>query len=179
MRWTAWVLLATSTSVWAQSKGSSGGLPPYAMEFTPIVGITLPYDVRGIAGTLNAYGLQAAYSINDSGALTASGFYQLKDNDTAITADAGYRHEINSALFHAFFDVGLHYSRFSLKEDRDANGACDPANCETDTGSHVGLYIGSGVAIPMGTSTLARIGFRFYNNPQAWVMLSAGLGLRY
>lgn len=162
----------------AESKGGSS-LGSYTIEIAPMVGINLPYDIWGIEGTLNVYGIQTAYSLNEADALTASVLMHTKANDTAYTVDGGYRREINSALFHAFFDVGLHYSMFKLKTDYDSDGACIPSNCLTDSGTYIGIYGGSGIVIPFGTMTLARVGFRFYNNPQAWVLLSAGLGLRY
>jgi hypothetical protein len=176
----ATLFLGGGAPSFAQSRGGgSTSLASYTIEIAPTIGIMLPYDIWGIESTMSSYGLQGAYSINDSGALTSSIFYHKKDNDWGWTVDAGYRHEINSPLFHAYFDVGLHYTSLSLKVDRDSDGNCIPANCQTDSGTYAGLYGGSGLVIPLAPLTLARLGFRFYNNPQAWVLLSAGLGIRF
>lgn len=172
-------LLAFGTSLTAWSESGGLSLANYTFEVAPTVGINLPYDLWGAQSTLDVVGIQVAYSINDTGALTASAFYHSKGNDIAYTGDTGYRHEINSALFHAYFDVGVHYSKFKLGIDRDSAGNCDPANCKTDSGTYVGIYGGSGLVIPLSTLTLARMGFRFYNNPQAWVLLTASLGFRF
>lgn len=171
-------LVLGSNFAFSQSKGS-GALGNYTIEVTPTVGIMLPYDFWGIEGTLNTYGIQSAYSVNDTGAITLSALYHSKDGDTGYTVDSGYRHEINSNLFHAYFDVGLHYSNFSLERDYDSEGNCVPANCRVDSGTYFGIYGGTGLVIPLGQSTLARFGFRFYNNPQAWVLLGAGIGFRF
>lgn len=163
----------------AQSSGGGVTLSKYTLEITPVVGFALPYDIWGIEGTLNTYGGQAAYSVNDDGALTAGGLFHQKSNDWAYTVDVGYRHEINSLLFHAYFDIGVHYSKFNLKIDYNSSGACVPANCRTDSGSYGGIYGGSGLVIPISSLTLVRGGFRFYNNPQAWVLITGGLSIRF
>jgi len=179
-----WLTLVAAT-LWgaAASAASSGGggttLASYSFEIAPLIGINLPYDVYGADGLLNTYGVQAGLSLDGPSSVTVSGLYHSKEGDWAWTVDGGYRHEINSALFNAFFDVGLHYSRFNLDVDRKADGTCIPASCATDSGSYVGIYLGSGIIIPLAPMTLARLGFRFYNNPQAWVLVSAGLGFRF
>ena len=170
--------LALATPVLAASSGSSA-LANYTLEITPMIGINLPHDFWGVENTLNVYGVQGAYSVNEAGAVTASVLYHAKDNDWAYTIDSGYRHEIASNLFNAYFDVGLHYSKFNLEIDRDSDGECIPSNCKTDSGSYVGLYAGSGLVVPLSPLTLARMGFRFYNKPQSWVLISAGLSFRF
>lgn len=164
----------------AFGQGKSGTtLAKYDFEITPTIGINLPYDLWGVEGTLNVYGLQGALPINDVGAISVSALYQTKGSDWGYTLDGGYRHEITSPLFNAFFDVGFHYTQMSLALDRNSDGECVPANCRTDSGSYMGMYAGSGLIVPFSSLTIARLGFRFYSNPQAWVLLSAGLGLRF
>lgn len=160
----------------AQNKGVE--LAAYTLEITPLIGINLPYDLWGATGTLNVLGVQSALSINEAGAISVGALYHYKTNDTAYTFDAGYRHEIKSLMFNAFFDIGLHYSQFNLEIDYDSDNNCIPANCLTDSGSHSGIYAGTGLIIPLAPMTLIRLGFRFYSNPQSWVMINAGLGIR-
>lgn len=151
----------------------------YSMEISPIIGINLPYDLWG-ADTLNVLGLRGAYRLpSPTGAFESGILYHHNGADKAYTFDLAYRHELYTGFINGFFVVGAHFSRYSLTIDRDSAGNCVPVNCQTDSGNHTGVTYGGGLLVPIGETDPLRLGVRFYNNPQTWLLLEAGWGFRF
>jgi hypothetical protein len=163
--------------VWSQSKG--GGLSPFTLEFTPGLGVNLPYDIWGTPGTMDVFSLRTAYSVNPGGNLELGFLYHQASEDNAYTLDLGYRVDIPSDVFLAFFNVGYHISQFNLEPDFDENGDCVPSNCLTDSGIHHGLNFGGGIFIPITQTRALRLAMRFYKNPITWLLIEAGVGFRF
>ena len=164
-----------------QDSGGGGSLSPaYTIEAMPFVGKNLPYDLWGANdGLLNVFGLRASLRLpNPSGALEVSGFMHHKIPDKAYTGEVAYRHEVYSGFLNGYFNIGIHYSYFSLEADREADGSCTLPGCQTDSGSHTGFSYGGGVMLPVGTYPI-KLGVRFYQNPQSWLLLEVGYGVRF
>ncbi len=166
-------LMGISIHSWAQ-RGSN-----YLFEIAPTLGTNLPYDSWGIPGTLSVIGVRGFVPISGPNGVEASVLYQSAGGDTAYTIDASYRFEVPTEAFISFFNIGYHYSIFDLDVDYDAAGVCVPTSCATDSGTHQGIVFGAGVMAPLGTSTMGRLGMRFYKNPVTWLLLEAGLGFRF
>jgi hypothetical protein len=151
----------------------------YTIEFAPLLGINLPYDLWG-AQTLSVYGLRTGYRLpNPTGVAELGLLYHTKEDDKAYTIDAAYRHEVYSGFLNGFFVIGLHYSYYDLTTDYDSDGACVPKNCRTDSGSHSGLTYGGGLLVPVGETEPLRLGVRYYKSPQTWLLLEAAWGFRF
>lgn len=157
-----------------QGRGSN-----YFLELTPAVGTNLPYDLWGTPGTFSVLGARAFAPIAAPNGIEAGFLYQYAGVDKAYTVDLSYRFEIPTEAFLSYFNIGYHYSIFDLEIDYDENGACVPANCLTDSGDHHGFSFGAGVMAPLGTATIGKLGMRFYKNPITWLLLEAGLGIRF
>ncbi len=158
----------------AFSQGSSTGFAAYKLEFTPVIGKNLPYDLYGTPGTLSIIGLRSAYKVG-AGAVEVGAIVQHNDPDRAYTFDANYRGEIMAQGLNAYFVAGIHYSRFILtSEERD-----DPNNGLTDSGNYVGITFGGGLQVPLSSSMPLKLGMRYYFKPQYWLVLEAGIGIRF
>ncbi|MEO5668469.1 MAG: hypothetical protein ABIR96_10450 [Bdellovibrionota bacterium] len=166
----------------AASQGGGGELnAAYSLEFMPFIGKNLPYDLWGANdGLLSVFGLRSSYRLpNPTGSLEVSVFIHHKMPDKAYTAEVAYRHEVYSSFLNGYFDIGVHFSYFDLKPDYKADGStCVLPGCVTDSGSHSGLSYGGGVMLPVGVYPI-KLGVRFYQNPQSWLLLEAGYGLRF
>lgn len=163
---------------YSQSSGGTAG-PGYQFEIAPLLGLNLPYDLWGTPGTLNIIGVRGAYRLpNPNGAIEGAALYHHKLPDKAYTGEVAYRHEIYTNTLNGFFVFGFHYSKFDLEIDYDSNGDCVPANCKTDSGFHSGFTYGGGILFPVGEYPI-RLGVRFYQNPQNWLLLEIGYGVRF
>lgn len=165
----------------AQQGGGDGQISAdYLIEIMPFVAKNLPYDLWGTPGTLSVLGIRGAIRIgNPSGALEGSAFYHHASPDVAYSLEAAYRHEVYSSGFiNGYFAIGMHVSLFQLEEDRDVNGNCVVAGCRTDSGTHYGVTYGGGVMLPVGEYPI-KLGLRFYQNPQRFLLLEAGYGIRF
>jgi hypothetical protein len=151
----------------------------YAFEIAPLIGKNLPYDLWGTPGTLNVLGIRGAVRLpNPSGAIESSFLYHHAGPDKAYTFDLSFRHEIYTGFINGYFNLGAHYSRYSLEADRDGNGNCVIPGCLTDSGNHTGLTYGGGILLPIGEWPI-RLGVRFYQNPQSCLLLEASYGIRF
>jgi len=150
----------------------------YNFEVSPVLGRMLPYDINGASHTMPTYGLRVATPIN-SGALEAGALYTIKGSDKVYTGDFGYRYESSVESLNFILNLGVHYSKFSLSVDRNAAELCEPADCSTDSGGYFGLYFGGGLQLPLSPMIPLRLTMRFYKNPQIWLLLEAGLGVRF
>jgi hypothetical protein len=167
----------------ALAQNSSGGSisPAYSFEVDPFLGKNLPYDLWGADdGMLSVFGVRFGYRLpNPTGAVEASGFVHHKSPDKAFTGEVAYRHEVYSSFLNGYFTIGLHYSYFKLEPDYDASGNCPQRyGCRTDSGSHTGLSYGGGLMLPVGVYPI-KLGVRFYQKPQSWLLLEAGYGIRF
>ena len=168
----------------AQSTGSAITLQPYRVEFTPVLGTLLPRDIWGTPGTLNTVGLRSSVVVSDpDGAIEVSGLYHYagkKDPaDHAVTFDVSWRQEFKNDLLNAYFNIGMHYSKWTLDLDYANDGSCFPENCQTDSGTHTGYRVGAGVIIPLGPNTPLKLAMDFYNGPQLLLLLEMGVGIRF
>lgn len=167
-------LLAFSQDLRAQNEAKVD----YKFEISPLVGKNLPYDLWGTPGTLSVYGLRAAVPL-PTGALEGGVLYQVEGTDKAYTLDFGYRYDTYFETLNFVLDVGVHASKFSLTVDYDSLGACVPANCSTDSGTHMGYYFGGGLSVPLSPAVPLRLRMRFYKSPQVWLLLNAEVALRF
>lgn len=178
------VIISHSISLKAQDDAGGGGgggslSSAYTFEITPFIGKNLPYDLWGTPDNLKIIGVRGAFRVpNPNGAIEASFFYHYAGPDKAYTTDVSYRYEVYSNFLNGYFNIGVHFSRFSLEPDLDANGDCVLPGCVTDSGQHSGLTYGGGIMLPVGTYPI-RLGVRFYQNPQSWLLLEAGYGFRF
>ena len=170
----------TLSSAQAQKGGKSEISADYAIEIMPFAAQNLPYDLWGTPGTLSVIGIRGAIRIgNPTGALEGSAFYHHASPDEAYSIEAAYRHEVYSNGFiNGYFAIGIHYSRFQLEADRNTDGSCVLPGCQTDTGFHYGVTYGGGIMLPVGEYPI-KLGLRFYQNPQKWLLLEAGYGIRF
>jgi hypothetical protein len=180
LRLKAFALVSLLTPLAAFAQDTAGPSSDYAIEFAPFVGKNLPYDLWGVdEGTLSVFGIRVSLRLpNPSGALEVSTFMHHKMPDKAYTGEVSYRHESYSGFLKGYFNIGLHFSYFSLEPDRNASGDCIIPGCATDSGSHSGLSYGGGILLPVGVYPI-KLGVRFYQNPQSWLLLEAGYGVRF
>jgi hypothetical protein len=170
--------LLTATPAWAQGAGGVK-LAPYTFEITPTLGVNLPHDIWG-AQTLSIYGVRGAWVFAPGHGIEAGALYQSGSNDTGLTTDVLYRYEMSSDLVDTFFAIGWHFTKLNLGLDYDATGACDPANCLTDSGLHQGLEIGAGIQTPIAPLVPLRFGMRFLQKePSLMLLLELGVGIRF
>lgn len=164
----------------SETQAQDAGLAPWTIEFSPVIGLNLPYDVWGTPGSLGVYGIRSAYSVTPESSAILGFLYHTADPDTAFTVDALYRFELKADGLLPYFDVGLHYSKFSFEVDLDDTGACVPSSCATDSGVHTGIAIGGGLLIPLSPTMPLRLGMRFYKkNPFLFLLLEAEIGFRF
>lgn len=176
------VLAALSFALPTAARAASSGAisSAYAVEIAPFIGKNLPYDLWGADdGLLSVFGIRGSYRLpNPSGALEVSAFMHHKLPDKAYTLEASYRHEVYSGFLNGYFNIGFHASRFMLEPDLDADGECKLSGCVTDSGNHSGLSYGGGIMLPVGEYPI-KLGVRFYQRPQSWLLLEAGYGIRF
>jgi hypothetical protein len=173
----ALLALASSREARTAENAVSG---KYNVELAPLLGKNLPFDLWGVQGSLTAAGIRvSAKPENWAGAGEASTFYQAAGSDKAYTVEVAYRHEVYGALFNGFFSLGYHVSKFSLTTDYDANGNCVLKNCGNDSGLHSGFSYGGGLLIPVSELNPLKLGIRYYQNPQTWVLIEMSYGLRF
>jgi len=174
--------LSFALSTAAMAAPSSGGAvsSAYAVEIAPFIGKNLPYDLWGADdGLLSVFGIRGGYRLpNPSGVLEVSAFMHHKMPDKAYSLEVSYRHEVYSGFLNGYFNIGVHASRFMLEADREADGSCKLTGCVTDSGNHSGLSYGGGIMLPVGEYPI-RLGVRFYQRPQSWLLLEAGYGIRF
>ncbi len=170
------VLIAPPSLVFA---ASGKALSAFTFEVTPGVGTNLPYDIWGTPGTMDVLSLRTAYAASPGGNIELGMLYQMAADDKAYTIDLGYRMDIPTDAFLAFFNIGYHVSKFELSVDYDDNGDCVPTNCLTDSGYHHGLNFGGGVFIPVSASRVIRLGMKFHKKPITWLLIEAGVGFRF
>lgn len=175
----SFIVLCCAILFWTLPTQAQTRLASYKWEFGGTAGLNLPYDLWGTPGTLSTLGVFGAMKVNDKGSISLGAILQHADPDRAYTAEALFRYELSSASVNAIFMAGLHYSYFSLDLDYDETGSCVPANCLTDSGSHTGIVVGGGLQIPLGNYTPFRLAMKFYQSPQIWLLLEAGIGFRY
>ncbi len=173
------ILLLFSETSFAQGSQSKRINTSYTFEVTPFFGQNLPYDIWGTPGGLYTAGIRGAVNISNDLAIEAGGFYQVAGQDHATTGDLVFRYEIFADAIDAFFVLGAHLSNFYLQLDRDVNGACVPANCQTDTGRHQGFVVGGGIMIPITSQLPLKMSMRFYKNPILWFLFDVGVGIRF
>ncbi len=129
---------------------------------------------------LKTVGAQVAWSFLPSHALVGGAVYHSGPNDSGYTGELLYRYESNLQELSTFFVIGFHVTKFSLGIDYDATGACDPVNCETDSGIHHGINIGGGMMIPLSPTTPFKVGMRFLKKqPKLMLLLDASIGIRF
>jgi hypothetical protein len=165
----------------AQKRGGGGEelSADYAIEIAPMIAMNLPYDLWGTPGTLNTLGARGSIRMaNENGALEGAALYHHAGEDNAYTIEAAYRFETYTGFLNGFFSIGLHYSVFNLEPDRNASGECVLDGCLTDSGQHYGLTYGGGIMLPTGQYPV-KLGIRFYQNPQQWLLLEAAYGIRF
>lgn len=178
--------LVLAQGAYAASAGG-GALADYTFEVTPLIGINLPYDLWGSSGTLTVYGIRGGYNLDKLGgvgAIETSFLYHKAGSDSAMTYDLGYLYDFQEYGVNAFFTAGFHYSKFSLSIDYDEGheddaAYCNPRNCQTDSGTYSGIYVGGGINVPINPRVPVRFGMRFYNNPQLWLLLDMGVSVRF
>ena len=164
----------------SQAADDNKGFAAYTWELNAAAGIDLPYDIWGTPGTFSTLALGAAYKVSEKGSIQLSTIYQhASTHDKAYTVDVGYGYELVAADFNTFFVAGLHYSHYALTVDHDSTGACVPENCLTDSGNHSGIFVGGGLQIPLSEFTPLRLSMKFFQNPQLWLLLEAGVGFRF
>jgi len=168
----------------AQSSSASVNLSPYTFEIEPILGVLLPRDIWGTPGTLNTVGARASYVLSPpDGAIEVSALYHYAGSrdpeDSAIGFDASWRQEFQNELLMAYFNVGMHYSKWTMDIDYDADNNCVLENCGNDSGTHTGFRIGAGVIIPLGPTTPLKLGMTFMKGPQLLLLLESGIGIRF
>jgi len=168
-----------SVSATAQQSSKSELSGNYTFEIAPLVGKNLPYDLWGTPGTMSVIGVRGAFRLpNPHAAVESSIFYHHAGPDNAYTIDVSFRYELYSDFLNGYFNIGAHYSRYNLEPDLEADGSCVLTGCVTDSGNHSGLTYGGGVMLPLGEWPL-RLGIRFYQNPQSWLLLEASYGIRF
>jgi hypothetical protein len=160
---------------------AAGGLNKnYNIELAPLVARDLPFDLWGTPGALTVAGIRTSGKFSDwDGAGEASVFYQGAGADKAYTMEVAYRHEVYGDVINGYFSLGYHFSKFSLTTDRDANGNCVLTNCGNDSGIHSGLTYGGGILIPLTDNNPLKMGVRYYQSPQTWVLLELSYGVRF
>jgi hypothetical protein len=164
----------------SQAQKTSLALAPYTVEFSPVLGILLPYDIWGTPGTMNTVGIRSSYVLSPpDGAIEIGALYHSAGVDRAFVIDASWRQEIALDFLLSYFSIGYHYSKWDLDIDYDAAGLCVPTSCQTDSGFHSGIKVGAGVQIPLGPTTPLKLGMIFYSGPQLILLLEAGLGIRF
>jgi hypothetical protein len=176
----ALALFFASTS-FLPAHGADNGLSnKYMIELAPLIGKNLPFDLWGAPGSLSAAGIRASGKPEDwFGAAEVSTFYQAAGSDKAYSIEVAYRHEIYGALFNGYFSFGYHVSKFSLTTDYDSNGDCVLTNCGNDSGLHSGVTYGGGLLIPISDLNPLKLGIRYYQRPQTWVLLEMSYGVRF
>jgi hypothetical protein len=177
-----WGVLAVLIALRAPSARAAQGASPFSpwtLEFTPIVGINLPYDIWGTPSTLSVLGLRSAYSINPQASVSLGAMFHDGGVDKGYTVDALFRYEMNTEAGVAFFEVGIHDTYLVFDIDYDELGNCVPSNCQTDSGNHLGVAIGGGVQFPIGPMMPLRLAMHFYKEPTLWLLLEAGIGIRF
>ncbi len=165
---------------YSQKGNASEVSADYAIEIMPFIARNLPYDIWGTPGTLSVLGFRGAVRIaNPTGALEGSIFYHHADPDNAYTIEAAYRHEMYSSGFiNGYIVIGFHYTQINFEEDRNSDGTCVLPGCLTDSGPHYGITYGGGIMLPVGEYPI-KLGLRFYQNPQKWLLLEMGYGIRF
>jgi hypothetical protein len=178
----AFLALSLLTPAFALAQRSGGGElnADYAVEIMPVVGKNLPYDLWGADdGLLSVFGLRSSLRLpNPTGSIEVSALAHHKIPDKAYSGEIAYRHEVYSNFLNGFFNIGFHYSYFDLEADLESDGSCRLPGCVTDSGSHSGLSYGGGIMLPVGVYPI-KLGVRFYQNPQSWLLLEAGYGFRF
>lgn len=183
--WSYFKVSATLLSLFAffqsNSQAADGSLTnAYNLELAPLLGRNLPFDLWGTPGAMSAAGIRASAKPSDwDGAIEASAFYQSAGVDKAYSIEVAYRHEVYGEIFNGFFSVGYHFSKFDLQTDYDADGNCILENCGNDSGLHNGLSYGGGLLLPAGENNPIKLGIRYYQRPQTWVLLEMSYGVRF
>ncbi len=167
------------TSVHSFAAGKKSTLTAFTIEVTPGLGTSLPYDIWGTPGTLDVISLRSAYALSPDSNIEVGVLYQMASDDKAYTIDVGYRMDIPTEAFNAYFNLGYHVSHFDLSVDYDENGDCVPTNCRTDSGFHRGINFGGGVFVPISPTRVLRLGMKFHKNPITWLLIEAGVGFRF
>lgn len=146
----------------------------YFLEFTPILGLDLPYKVNGTTGILSVFGLKSSYGL-PVGSVELGTFIHHSDPDRIFSTALGYRYEVPINPIVGFASAGYHFSLYRLVvEDRD-----EPQNGLADNGWFIGPYLGGGMLLPTNANTSVRLGMYYYYNPSFWLFLEAGIGYRF
>ncbi len=173
--------IALALFIFSTRSGASENLnQAYSVELAPLIARNLPFDLWGAPGALSVGGVRASAKPQAwSGAMEVSAFYQGAGSDKAYTTELAYRHEVYGQIFNGFFVVGFHLSKFTLTTDYDSEGNCVPINCGNDSGLHTGLTYGGGLLVPVGDNNPLKLGIRYYQRPQTWVLLEMSYGVRF
>lgn len=146
----------------------------YFLEFTPLLGLSLPYKVSGTPGNMSLIGLKSSYGL-PVGSVELGTFIQHNDPDRIYSSTLGYRYEVPITPIVGFAAAGYHFSYYKLVvEGRDI-----PEDGLAETGWNLGPFLGGGLLLPTSDSLSVRLGMYYFYNPEYSLVLEAGLGYRF
>ena len=150
--------------VYAQGKSS------YSYEISPVVGLNLPHDIDGANRSFYTLGVRTDIPVAPDFSIIGGALFHRRGQDKAFSFDGGGRLNFDSPFGSLFFDGGLHFSYFATKRD---NG-----EARSITGTYYGAFAGGGFSFMFGALPI-RILMRAHVAPSYWLLLEAGLALRF
>ena len=173
-----WIIFLSAA--FASHQSAAQNTSGHRFSISPTLGLTIPYDFWGTPGTLGLYGVRAALVLPWSLRVSAASLYQKAGPDWGLTHEAEVQYRIPNAVVEAIVALGMHYTLYRLKVDRDpTTGACVPANCKTDSGNYIGLVLGGGFFVPVWPRFPTFAMFRYHSNPTQWVTFETGVSWRF
>jgi opacity protein-like surface antigen len=168
------VACLVSAMSFAQNSSSSS----YNYEAYPYFGVMLPDDVKGLFSTVRGGGVRGVYMLDSPLGIEVGSYFWSKEEDKGRTFDGGVYYELHKDI-KTYLGAGLHYSKYDITIKYKGDGACANRGCKTASGTHFGFYGGGGIILPVSDTVPVKAGVRFYKGPSYWVLIDAGVGIRF